>query len=112
MDDLISRKALSEDLQAYRDQLYEEEKTEYDTGFRRGIAYAREFVKTAPAIEVPRWIPVTERLPTDDDANEYGYVLGFDKNENYAIWHKSHFENHPEWFTHWTNLLDAPKDGE
>jgi hypothetical protein len=51
-------------------------------------------------------------LPTDEDANEYGYVLGFDKNENYAIWHKSHFENHPEWFTHWTNLLDAPKDGE
>lgn len=69
-------------------------------------------IEEAPTIEVPRWIPVTERLPTDEDANEYGYVLGFDKNENYAIWHKSHFENHPEWFTHWTNLLDAPKDGE
>ena len=63
MGDLISRKVLLEDLQAYRDQLYEEEKTEYETGFRRGIAYAKEFVKTAPTIEVPTWIPVTERLP-------------------------------------------------
>ena len=68
-------------------------------------------------IEVPRWIPVTERLPDMwidviiCDARE-DYVtkgfLGDDKkwSENECVMYD--FDE----FTHWMPLPDAPKDGD
>lgn len=83
---------------------------------RRKVAEDYNFVRTvlltAPTIEVPRWIPVAERLPTEEDANNDGFVLALNGHKIYNLWHKSDFEEHPEWFVHWMSLPDAPKDGE
>jgi hypothetical protein len=95
---------------------------------RRKVAEDYNFVRTvlltAPTIEVPRWIPVTERLPEKEgrylvimksgtQSVQWFYKLdhfAFDTYEdttryfgNVALHHR---------ITHWMPLPDAPKDGD
>lgn len=85
---------------------------EYDIGVNNGLTLAHAIVLGTPTIELPRWIPVTERLPTEEDANNDGFVLALNGHKIYNLWHKDDFEEHPDWFVRWMPLPDAPKDGE
>jgi len=72
-----------------------------------------DILNAAPTIEVPRWIPVTERLPERQDmflVSHYGIVT--------AAW----FYTTDRWelpsgfvtdaVTHWMPLPQPPKDGD
>lgn len=73
----------------------------------------QKLIENAPTIEVPRWIPVAERLPeeskgvlvafNDDDGLTFVNIDTFFDGE----WWSSEYE-----VTHWMPLPDAPKDGD
>ena len=66
MTDLIDRENLYQDMAEKNTEL--NDKGLSWTEFRRGFAFAMEFVKNAPSIEPEwRWIPVTESLPEDGE---------------------------------------------
>jgi hypothetical protein len=74
-------------------------------------------IDKAPTIEVPTWIPVTERLPEvwQDviicDVREDYVTKGFLDDDK--MWHENEYVAYDfEEFTHWMPLPDAPKDGE
>lgn len=63
---------------------YDTEWSEYHDGF---TAYSQMAIDTAPSIDVPTWIPCSERLPEDirpvlvtwknnDPASYYQYIVG------------------------------------
>ena len=66
----------------------------------------------APTIEVPTWIPVTERLPTIDDSDEIGMVLALTRNGFGNCWWWKVIVEMPSNFTHWMPLPTPPKDGD
>ena len=82
-------------------------------GMHNGLTLAQAMIINAPTIEVPRWIPVTERLPeeskgvlvafNDDDGLTFVNIDTFFDGE----WWSSEYE-----VTHWMPLPDAPKDGD
>lgn len=64
--------------------------------------------------EAQRWILVGERLPTQKDADRWGYVRGIDseKSQFFFRWYEI-----PEWnesakITHWMPLPEPPKEDE
>ena len=61
--------------------------------------------------ELTRWIPVEERLPTQADADEHGYVQWWDENEvALPCSHYWDFTGKPTYkFTHWRRI-DKPED--
>lgn len=62
---------------------------------------------------VCEWIPVTERLPTEKDANVNGMVIAILKDNGYARgWVWTIVARHPQEFTHWMSMPALPKDGE
>ena len=61
--------------------------------------------------EQPRWIPVTERLPTDADANPYESVLAIHKDDGFAkSWCWDLVVRYTSEFTHWMPLPEPPKE--
>ena len=58
-------------------------------------------------VTVPRWIPVEERLPTEDDADERGCVSVIHINGSKNIWHWSSADS--ILVTHWMPLLKGPE---
>ena len=57
-----------------------------------------------------RWIPVTERLPTREDANETGSILAINKDEKYVgRWIWDIVARWPDEFTDWMPLPQPPK---
>ena len=63
--------------------------------------------------EYEPWVSVEERLPTKEDADEYGYVQAWSKlrgADNEDIKHVK--PNTPDHYTHWKPLPAKPKDGE
>lgn len=75
----------------------------------------------ANGVTVQQWIPVEERLPTKDDANNDGDIL--------AVWVGNkimspapaicrgscaqdwrYVVQHPDWFSHWKPLPEPPKE--
>lgn len=58
-------------------------------------------------VTVPRWIPVEERLPTEDDADERGCVSVIHINGSKNIWHWSCADS--ILVTHWMPLLKGPE---
>lgn len=56
------------------------------------------------------WISVDERLPTKEDANEYGDVLAITyKNRRVQSWNWELVKKNSSMFTHWMPLPEAPK---
>lgn len=79
----------------------------------------REVLEDCDTIEVPRWIPVTERLPEETGK----YIVCTSKGSVYCAKfyvcdtgcydHGSYFGTDSNTkITHWMPLPDAPKDGE
>lgn len=63
--------------------------------------------------ESERWISISARLPTKEDADEDGAVYAFNKNDGYATnWEWDSVANNPKDFTYWMSIPDVPKDGE
>lgn len=56
-----------------------------------------------------RWIPVTERLPTECDADEGYTVLAIHKTAKKKYYHWRSVADNPFDFTHWMPLPETPK---
>lgn len=102
----------------------------YPSTYAVGLLTAADEIAKIPTIEVPRWIPVTERLPdtvkierTGTEYSEAVNVLTSGRKVITAIFDGTDFigdaefwEAEDEVITHWTPVLlplpDAPKDGE
>lgn len=84
----------------------------YTDGYLDGVCDAREAIAKAPTIKQPKWIPVVERLPTEEGM--------------YRVCHKSkviadrYFYGDGELFTkfgndpvtHWKPIEEPPKGDE
>ena len=74
---LIDANALDAELKRVQESLEtgNDRKWELNKGQHKGIAWARAILRDAPEVDaVPRWIPVTERLPDADPERTYtGY---------------------------------------
>lgn len=63
-------------------------------------------------VTVQQWIPVSERLPTAEDA-VHGHVRAFSVRTNRGMdWPYESVRNHPDWFTHWIPLPEPPEEVE
>lgn len=61
-------------------------------------------------VTIQKWIPVTERLPTREDADETESIVAIHKDEGEAgIWSWDIVCIHHSAFTHWMPLPEAPK---
>ena len=58
---------------------------------------------------LPRWIPVTERLPTKEDADKHGRVWAIHKRFHSDAWNWETVRDYPEEFTHWMHLPAHPE---
>lgn len=66
----------------------------------------------ANGVTVQQWIPVTERLPTREDANETESILAIHKADGYVgRWIWDIVVRYPKEFTHWMPLPQPPKEG-
>jgi hypothetical protein len=66
----------------------------------------------ANGVTVQQWIPVTERLPTREDANETESILAIHKADGYVgRWIWDIVARYPKEFTHWMPLPQPPKEG-
>ena len=56
--------------------------------------------------EETRWIPVSERMPTEEDADRHGYVLWWSEDEvALPVAHYWDFTGVPKYhFTHWQRI--------
>ena len=66
-----------------------------------------------PDNNVGKWISVTERLPTEEDADWNGKVLAIDDylGEIQTYWYKV-VARHANSFSHWMPLPQPPKESE
>lgn len=63
------------------------------------------------AKEEPRWIPVSERLPKEEDADITGCVLAIERSDGFARrWQVSSVQKYPLLYTHWMPILELPKE--
>lgn len=68
----------------------------------------------ANGVTVQRWIPVTEKLPTEEDARgNIGFVVAVNKHDEWAkLWWWELVVKYSQEFTHWMPLPTPPKDGD
>jgi hypothetical protein len=60
--------------------------------------------------ELTRWIPVSERMPTEEDGDRYGLVLKWDSiTGSVQVDSWNHFGTHNVCFTHWQRIT-PPED--
>lgn len=64
----------------------------------------------ANGVTVQQWIPVSERVPTEADANSGGKVLAHRKEGYSDTFYWKTVEDFPDWFTHWTPTHEPPKE--
>ena len=70
-----------------------------------------ENIHNAPTASDVRWIPVTERLPEENDADARGYVLAISRWDGCINSHAHHAVSRvPNAFTHWMPLPEPPKE--
>lgn len=71
----------------------------------------REVLEDCDTIEVPRWIPVAERLPTEDDVNYHDLVLAKHRAaEDAEAWNYRAIVKHPSEFTVWMPMPVLPEE--
>ena len=64
-------------------------------------------------VTVQKWTPVSERLPTEEDANDYESVLAVGRTNRCVremVWYA--IARYPRVFTHWMPLPEPPKECE
>lgn len=83
-----------------------------ENNYNTAVWFNENQAKYVESLNLPKWIPVSERLPTADDANKVGRVWAVLKGEHPKIWHYILVRDHPEDFTHWMPLPEPPKEGE
>ena len=59
-----------------------------------------------------KWIPVTERLPEESDADSKGRVFARLRGEETKIWHWSLVVDYSDNFTHWMPMPKAPEEDD
>ena len=59
-------------------------------------------------VTVQKWIPVSERLPTEEDADEYETVYAISKGSYPKQWHWAKVAELHDHFTHWMPLPPEP----
>ena len=101
-------------------RLIDADALEYELGASEYDIYAKECLRDAPTIEVPRWIPVTERLP--ELGKDVLVMVLFPSKEMRVgtlrhkcgcyTWYSDGYEYWFQAVTHWMPLPDAPKDGD
>lgn len=64
----------------------------------------------ANGVTVQKWIPATERLPSEHDADADLCVLAIHKACNKRYWHWRSVKDNPFDFTHWMPLPEPPKE--
>lgn len=60
--------------------------------------------------EKNRWTPVTERLPTEDDADSDNGVLAIHMGSKKRYYHWRSVADNPFDFTHWMPLSESPEE--
>ena len=64
-------------------------------------------------LDALRWVPVSERLPTEDDSDEKGYVMTLDTSDVAETFEAAEIENwnktHDRKITHWMRLPPKPE---
>ena len=61
-------------------------------------------------VTIQKWIPVSERVPTEADANSGGKVLAHRKEGHSDTFYWKTVVDFPEWFTHWMPTTELPKE--
>ena len=65
----------------------------------------------ANGVTVQRWIPVTERLPEESDADDAMGVYAVHKRSLKRYWHFASVKDNPFDFTYWMPIPQPPEDG-
>ncbi len=66
----------------------------------------------ANGVTVQQWIPVTERLPNEEDATENdGFIVAIMNGHSLNIWKWFKVAAFPHYFTHWMPLPTPAKEG-
>jgi hypothetical protein len=67
-------------------------------------------------LDALRWVPCAEKMPTEDDADENGYVLTIDTSDVQETFEAAEIENwnktHDRKITHWRPLPPKPEGSE
>lgn len=66
----------------------------------------------ANGVTIQRWIPIEERVPNEEDADEDFSVLAIHKATKRRSFHWRTVADSPFDFTHWMPLPEAPKEVE
>lgn len=79
-----------------------------------------ELIRTLEAIDVltaqmTPWVKTAERLPTEADANEYGYVLVYcaladREGDRVNMTHIAYIKAKPEFYPLWSSIPRLPKE--
>ena len=83
--------------------------TEFGKGMIAAMSIDIKVVKDSPTIEQPTWIPVTERLPTKKDSNEFAEVLAVFKNGKRTTCPYDVVANNSKSFICWMPLSALPE---
>lgn len=93
---------------------FKDEKQEYTNGAELiPVFRVKQMMEhyIANGVTVQQWIPVTEKLPTREDANETESILAIHKADGYVgRWIWDIVARHPKEFTHWMPLPQPPKE--
>ena len=81
-------------------------------GFYPYPAVVKCALEAAPTIEQPQWISCAERLPTEEDSNEYDCVLAVKENYGKRLvdsWHYKTVCAHMKDFSYWMPFSFLPE---
>jgi hypothetical protein len=105
---IVARPWQPQDLLDDLQDLIDEESDNYLNTRRTTLCMARAYLEEHFAEQ--KWIPVTERLPNESDANARGYVLAIAKSDGCINAHAYHAVSRvPTAFTHWMPLPEQEK---
>lgn len=87
---------------------------EYHENENACIRYLKESLADhllANGVTVQKWIPVTERLPEESDADDAMGVYAVHKRSLKRYWHFASVKDNPFDFTYWMPLPLPPEEG-